>query len=72
MLRLLSSLFSCRHKRIGSVRTNPKTRLSHVQCFDCGRNVEYDWDTMQIGRVLEDQTRPVTWQDMCAETMEDK
>jgi hypothetical protein len=56
-LRLLDSMFGCRHDRYSfpitvraGFRRYPTTQRTgtYVACLDCGREFRYDWQEMKI------------------------
>jgi hypothetical protein len=48
MLRyLFAFLFGCSHKRTSFPMT-VETGRTYVTCFDCGKELPYDWSKMEI------------------------
>jgi hypothetical protein len=52
---VMNFVFRCSHRRITrpfSPRTNQGNMLSNVYvvCLDCGRQLEYDWTEMRVGK----------------------
>jgi len=56
LARLLKTLFGCRHKnysfpmtiKTGRTGGNASGNGMHVVCFDCSRDLAYDWVTMKV------------------------
>ena len=56
---VLNSLFGCTHQRTtfpmtpgrkaGGFQSSGLTR-TYVACLDCGREMEYDWKSMRLGK----------------------
>ena len=63
MLRnLIDSIFGCSHQRttfpitrgrkLSSAQINASSR-TYVVCLDCGKEFDYNWQAMQVGRPVE-------------------
>jgi hypothetical protein len=57
MRKLLSHFRKCKHDNISwvfTLRTHDDKRRTrtYVVCFDCYQRIEYDWDTMTIGKPI--------------------
>ena len=54
--RLFNLLFGCKHKRISRPMTPTKRsaepRDTYVVCFECGKHLAYDLETMRLGKEL--------------------
>ena len=54
--RLFNLLFGCSHKRISRPVTPRKDsvgpRDTYVVCFECGKHLAYDLQTMRLGKEL--------------------
>ena len=66
-------IFGCRHSRTTFPLTpkpgaGPADSGTHVTCLDCGKEFQYDWETMRIGEaVMPRQMAPGEHQvDRCA------
>ena len=52
---LLEWIIGCRHKELSGVFTLKNDlgeKSSYVKCWGCGREFEYDWAKMKVGRRL--------------------
>jgi hypothetical protein len=47
----LRRLWGCRHKRT-SFPQKPEGKPNYVACLDCGRELSYDWEKMQMGEEI--------------------
>jgi len=54
--KLFNLLFGCSHKRISRPITpakhTPGPRDTYVVCFECGKHLAYDLQTMRLGKEL--------------------
>ena len=48
-MRFLTALFRCRHHTVSRVFSKRGVDAHWVVCMDCGRRLEYDWQTMEVG-----------------------
>jgi hypothetical protein len=53
--QVINFIFRCSHRRLTrpiSARTNPGSPLAevYVVCLDCGKQFEYNWAEMRIGK----------------------
>lgn len=57
LTRLFDLLFGCPHKQLSRPVTPSKgsggSRATYVVCFECGKHLAYDLDTMTVGKPLE-------------------
>ena len=60
---LLNTLFGCSHRRTtfpltptrksGGYQASGTTRLGmYVTCLDCGKELEYSWEEMRVGKPM--------------------
>jgi hypothetical protein len=49
MVKLLTAMFGCSHKRTTFPLTIAGTKRTYVACLDCGREFDYNWPEMQRG-----------------------
>ena len=52
MLQILSRLFGCSHARTTFPLTLVRGRKPHVTCLACGKEFDYDWSEMRIGKAV--------------------
>ena len=65
---LFDTLFGCSHQRttfpLTPARRNAGAARSgtYVTCLDCGKEFDYDWKSMRVGRPLAEPTPAATTQ----------
>lgn len=70
MLKLLDTLFHCRHKRCtfpitrkpGEQRSGTTTATgTYYVCLDCGSEFAYDWQAMETVKTKRSETKAATF-----------
>ena len=52
MRHILGWLFGCSHSRTTFPLTLVRGRAPHVTCLSCGKEFDYNWEEMRVGRAI--------------------
>ena len=57
-------IFACKHRNYSwpLSRINGQRVRTYVACLDCGKELLYDWDKMQVVRKKKSKRAAVAWQ----------